>query len=156
MPDKPQLPSFVVNDTLTHGVGVVIYGLSRKGEGFSWSIFRHMARTFPGIRWQAVHPEEPRFAKIPCSATVKGIKPVPDLAIIVLRGNAAIDALNDAAAAGVKRVWFPMTGSRQALDEAARLGMLVRTDCPLCHTPKAGFPHNTHRWLMRVFKTWRD
>jgi acyl-CoA synthetase (NDP forming) len=156
VPEKPQPPSFVVKDTLTHGVSVAVYGLSRKGQGFAWSIFRHMARTFTGIQWHAVHPEEPRFANIPCTATAKGLRPTPDIAIIVLRGKAAIQAMNDAAEAGTKRVWLPMTGSREALAEAERLGLLVRTDCPLCHTPKAGFPHTTHRWLMRVFKTWRD
>lgn len=55
-------------------------------------------------------------------------------------------------AAGVTRVWlYPAGPPTEPIRAAVNKGLqIVSTRCPCLYIEGAGFPHNLHRWLLRV------
>lgn len=66
--------------------------------------------------------------------------PAPvDVLILCLRKGHASKAIDDAAAAGIQRIWFqPGTSSKEALEQCAAKGIRAIEGCPLRHRTVSG------------------
>lgn len=131
---------------------VVFYGLKRSGKGFAFDVLRGLRTHSPSLQITAVHLHTTKVDALPAALSAQEITPKPDSAVVVLSASNARSAIEDAARAGVQRVWLTMNaGTKDNLTYSTQLGMEAVGGCPLLFIPDAGFPHNVHRWLAKLF-----
>jgi predicted CoA-binding protein len=142
------------NSFLESAEPIAFYGLSRKGKGFAYDVLKAVRESQPDTPATAVHPsaDDLPAANLPVARSAKDLSPPAGRAIVVLASKDAGAALEDAAAAGVKRVWLVMEAcSKENRVRAKSLGVEVVDGCPLLFIPDQAFPHNFHRWLAKLF-----
>ena len=132
---------------------VAIYGLSRTGKGFAYVVRDAMQSHNPQLRVCAIHPDRPQLEGMMVYASAEQVVPRPDAAVVVLPPDKARHALDDIAASGIHHVWLVLEAASEAnMDYAGNLGLEVVRGCPMLYMEEAGFPHNLHRWLAKLFK----
>lgn len=53
---------------------------------------------------------------------------------------------------GIDDVWFQQGSADQSvLSKAAQLGVSYVDSCVFLHHPESGFPHNFHRFMVKIF-----
>jgi len=131
---------------------LAFYGLKRDGQGFAHDVLKGVRQHRPDLQITPVHPAADDIGGMAVVGTAKAILPRPDSAMIVLNKYKASEALEDAAGAEIRRIWLVMNAcSRENVAYARSLGLQVLGGCPLLFVPDAGFPHNVHRWLAKLF-----
>ncbi len=126
-------------------------GVSRTPRQFANSAFREMRKA--GYRLLPVHAEMETFEGLPCHRRLVDIREAVDGAIVMVAPERAEAVVEEAAAAGIKRIWFQQQGANQAAIAAcARLGIsAVHDQCILMFVPGTTFPHRLHRGILRFF-----
>jgi predicted CoA-binding protein len=133
---------------------IAMYGLSRTGKGFAYNVRDAIKRHNPQIRLCAIHPDCPQLAGLMVYASAEQVVPRPDAAIVVLPPEKARHALDDIARSGIHHVWLVLEAASAAnLDYAGNLGLEATRGCPMLYLEDAGFPHNLHQWIAKLFKT---
>jgi len=132
---------------------LAFYGLKRSGEGYAHDVLKGLRRLHPEYVITAIHPEADEVGGLPAVRSASRLRPAADSAIVVLKPARAAQAIDDAAQAGVRRIWLAMnahneTTRRQAQDR----GLTVVNGCPLLFMPDQELPHRIHRWLAQVFR----
>jgi predicted CoA-binding protein len=118
---------------------LLIYGLSREGNGFAYSVLERIRTFQPDLHLTAVHPEvgELPAAGLSVIASARDAVPPATRAMLVLNAEDTREALNDVAAAGIKHVWLVMyADTRENLRFAREQGMQVVSGCPVMNTPR--------------------
>lgn len=132
---------------------LAVYGLSRTGKGFAYTVLNALKQHNPMLRACAIHPDRPQLNGFMVYASAEHAQPKPDAALVVLPPEKARRALDDIAAGGIHHVWLVLeAGSPANLDYAGNLGLEATNGCPLLYIEETGFPHNAHRWIARLFK----
>jgi predicted CoA-binding protein len=128
------------------------YGLKRSGRGFADDIITAWQALNPGLHVTAVRPDGSALEGFTTVRSAGEVEGQADAAVIVLNPARSHAAIDDAAAAGIRRLWLVMnSASRENTEHARQLGLEVTVGCPLLFMPHTGFPHNLHRGLARLF-----
>lgn len=131
---------------------IAFYGLKREGKGFAHDVLNGIRRGRATLEVAAIRPDGEAVTGVTVATTAQQLDPPVDGAVIVLKPEDARGALDDALAAGIRRIWLVMNaGSRENLARAREQGAQVVNGCPLLFIPEAGFPHTIHRWLAKLF-----
>lgn len=125
-------------------------GISRSPRQFGNAAFRELRKA--GYRLFPVHPEMPTFDGVACCRTLADLpEPVGGLVAMVAPARAE-SLVQQAATAGIRRIWFQQQGSSDAaLRACASLGIgAVHDECIVMFLQDAAFFHRFHRFLWRL------
>jgi predicted CoA-binding protein len=129
---------------------LAVVGVSRSGRKFGNIAYRELKSK--GYRLVPVHPEAETLEGDRCAASLAALAvPVGGVLVIVPPGQAE-RVVSEAAAAGIRRVWFQQGAeSKAAIRLAESRGMSVVTgECILMFAEPTGFGHRAHRWIQGV------
>jgi uncharacterized protein len=130
--------------------GIAVVGVSRTGRGFAHGVWR----TLREKGWDAVpvNPGATSIDGVPCYATLREIpRDTVEAAVVITPRSAAIEVVEDAAAAGIGWLWLQQ-GS--ATDEAVRLSRekgieTIASECILMYADGSGV-HGFHKWVWKI------
>ncbi len=130
---------------------LALVGASRGGRGFGNAALRALAAQ--GRRVFVVHPEAGRIDGAPCHPALDALPEPAGGVVVVVPPPAALRVVEDAARAGIRRVWLqPGAESAAAVTLCRESGLsVVWGECILMFAEPAGFPHRAHRWIRGVF-----
>lgn len=123
---------------------LAVVGVSRDPKEYSRAVFKELRD-----RGYDVVPVNPNAAEIEgarCFASIADVTPAVEGAIVLLPEQQAEQALREATAAGIKRVWlrYHIPGAEEA---SRKPGMKVVSGyCPFMFIPGASFFHQFHAW----------
>lgn len=130
---------------------LVVYGLKRSGEGYAHSVVKELKRV-GRMQLSAVHPHAPELGGLMVVSSATQLRPPADGALVILKMADTRQAVDDAHAAGIGRVWLPFEAARGGnLEYARELGLEAVSGCPLVFLEGVSFPHSIHRALWRLF-----
>ncbi len=146
MTSKATIDEFLAQKTFA------FVGVSRSKGQFANSAFRELKKA--GYRLLPVHPEMEAFDGTPCHRRLVDVPERVDGAVVMVAPEKAEAVVEEAAAAGIKRIWFQQQGANQAAIAAcARLGIsAVHDQCILMFLRGTAFPHRFHRGILRFFR----
>lgn len=133
---------------------LLIYGLSREGNGFAYSVLERLRAFQPDLHLTAVHPEvdELPAAGLEVIASARDAVPPATRAMVVLNAQDTREALNDVAAAGIEHVWLVMyADTRENLRFAREHGMRAVCCCPVMNIPREPDAPNLRPDIARYF-----
>ncbi len=133
---------------------LLLYGLSRAGRGFAYSVLERIRAFQPDLHLTAVHPEMPELpaAGLGVIASARDAVPPATRAMLVLNAEDTREALNDVAAAGIEHVWLVMhADTRENLRFAREQGMRVVSGCPVMNIPHNADAPNVRPDIARYF-----
>ncbi|HYM22249.1 MAG TPA: CoA-binding protein [Vicinamibacterales bacterium] len=129
---------------------LALVGLSQSGRKFGNLACRELRAK--GYRVYPIHPLAGTIEGVRCYRTFADLPERVDALLVVVTPESAIDAVRDAAAAGIHHVWLQQGAeSPELLSLCDSLGLtVVSGECILMFTRPKGV-HNVHRWLRSVF-----
>ena len=133
------------------GKRLAVIGVSRSGKKFGNTIATELKQR--GYQTYIIHPEVKEIAGERCYPSLSAVQGQVDGAVICVTPTKAAQAVRDAAAAGITRVWLQMGAENaEALAAARELGVTaISGKCILMYAaPVTGF-HNFHRVFARLF-----
>ena len=126
-----------------------VFGVSLQNKNLGFNILRFMRES--GYSVVGINPGASEENDI-CPG-IKPIKELPDTAIISVAPGKAVRAVSECINAGIRDIWMqPGTinaGVKQALNDS--LADIYTGRCLVLYLDSAGFPHNLHRGLLRLF-----
>jgi hypothetical protein len=130
---------------------LALVGASDKPKSFG-----QIAYTTLKQRGYTVYPVNPNYSEITGDRCYRSISELPsgiESAVFMLSPSAAEQAVVDARAAGIKRIWFQQGGRYEAAIKAAEdAGMqVVSRKCILMYTEPVTGVHAFHRFLAKLF-----
>jgi len=130
---------------------IALLGASRGGKKFANALGVELKDRGCVVRY--VHPEADTIAGEPCFRNLKDVPQPVDTALIVVRPERALEAVRDAAATGIRRVWLQRGAeSEAALQFCEDNGIAaVGGYCMLMFAQPSYMPHTLHRGLQKVF-----
>ncbi len=146
MTTKAEITEFLNQKTLA------FVGISRSPHQFANAAFRALQKA--GYRLFPVHCQMDTFEGVPCYRRLVDIpEPVGGLVAMVAPGRAET-LVDEAAAAGIRRIWFQQQGANEeAVRACATLGIsAVHDQCILMFVPGTAFPHRMHRGILKLFR----
>lgn len=131
-------------------------GLSRNPNSFS-----QKACAFLKTRGYKILPVNPKTDIIEGQACYDSVESLPDVQAAIFFTNPRVteEILPRCKAKGITHVWFQRgSADPSVFKRAETLGLNYKNSCVFLHHPNAGFPHNLHRFIERVFKIeqWLD
>ncbi|WP_406672632.1 CoA-binding protein [Natronospira sp.] len=124
-----------------------VLGLSRKPKSFSRKVY-----AFLKDEGFILYPVNPHMEKIDDQEAFKDISSLPPVEAAIFFTNPRVTEklLPLCKEKGILNVWFQL-GSADAnvLKLAHELGLHFKTSCVFLHRPRAGFPHNVHRFVVK-------
>jgi predicted CoA-binding protein len=151
----PQLPvsiedygmsSKAIIDEFVSQPALALIGMSRSGRKFG--NFAYRALKSKGYRIYPIHPSATSIDGVPCYGAFADLPELVGGVLVVVPPRNAFDAIQRAAAAGIRRVWLQQGAeSPDVLNVCGELGMdVVSGECILMFARPMGF-HKAHRWL---------
>lgn len=135
---------------------IALYGLAHDPAHFSHAVCQALldaghepVPVNPGAAGQTLHG-------LPVHGSLAGLAPPVDAALVMTSAGHAAEAVRDALAAGVRRIWlYRAAGAGAVSDEAlalcAEAGVqVVPGECPLMFLPDTSWPHRLHGWAQRI------
>ena len=103
-----------------------------------------------------IYPVNPNYSKVAGDCCYRSISELPsgvEIAVFMLSPSAAEQAVADARAAGIKRIWFQQGGKYDSAIKAAQSAGLevVSKKCILMYTEPVTGVHAFHRFIARLF-----
>jgi predicted CoA-binding protein len=131
----------------------VVYGLSRSLKGYAKDVVDGIKVMKPDTQMTIVHPDAPPIEGFQVIGSATGIDPCGDcLALIILNGKSALDALTDVSKTDIKKVWLVMNAyTLETAKFADDKGLEVVKGCPLLFVDKPEGFHRFHWQLARLF-----
>lgn len=130
---------------------IAIVGVSRSKKKFGNVLHTELSKK--GKRVYGINHKitEPKLDDV-----YKNFQSLPekvDAAIINIKPQFILEAVKDAHAHGVKKIWIqPGAQSVEAIQYCQDNGILVINDmCILMFTNPGNFPHNLHKWVLNLF-----
>lgn len=133
---------------------IAVIGASADPKKFGNTVFR--ALRDHGIEVVPVNPRATDVDGVACVARIRDLGPTVDAAMIMLAGDAAVEAVEECGAHGIRHVWlFRGAGagalSERALQAGERFGIeVVPGACPLMFLPPASGVHSMHLHVRRL------
>jgi predicted CoA-binding protein len=144
MTTRAEVEAFLSGRTLA------VVGVSRSGKKFGNTIYRELRGK--GYRLVPVHPEAERIEGDRCVRSLGELPGPVDGAVLVTPPAVTEALVEEAAAAGVPRLWLQQgAASERAVALCRERGIpCVHGECILMFAePTAGI-HRLHRWLWRL------
>ncbi|MGB8857723.1 MAG: CoA-binding protein [Ilumatobacteraceae bacterium] len=140
---------------------IALVGASSDPKKFGNSVFR--ALRDHGYDVVPVNPGAAEIEGVPCVATVADLDSDVDAAMVMLTGDAAVEAVNNCAARGVRAVWlFRGIGSPGAVSDASveachqhSLDVVVGA-CPLMFLEPVASAHKVHLAVRRYNRAFAE
>lgn len=133
---------------------VALLGASRSGKRFGATVLRSLIRAGNEVR--PVHPEVETLEGLPCAASLTDSAGQVETAVLVVPPPQTLKALEEAASAGIRRLWLQLgAGSPAVLARAEELGLeVLHGHCILMFLSEGAWIHRAHRriegWLGRL------
>ncbi|RJP78270.1 MAG: CoA-binding protein [Candidatus Zixiibacteriota bacterium] len=129
---------------------LAIFGVSSTGKRFGAAAWKDLNKA--GIRALAVNPKGGTVNGQPIYPSLKDLPEPAGAAVILTKGDNALQALEECAAAGLKYVWLQDdSDTPQTRAACQRLGLEpLRGRCILLR--HGGFPHSLHRFFDKLFR----
>jgi len=138
-----------MNDFFQRYNRLAVLGLSRSPKAFSRQVYSFLLTK--GYELYPVNPNADNIDGRPCFPTVAALPPVQG-AIFFTPPEITAKLLPLCQQQGIKEVWFQQGAANQTvLEEASRLGITYVDSCVFLHHPESGFPHNFHRFMVKIF-----
>jgi len=130
---------------------LAVVGVSRSGKKFGNSAYRELKAK--GYQLVPVHPEAEVLEGDRCAKNLASLPTPVGGVLIIVPPQQAEQVVQEAAAAGIKRVWLQQGAeSPAAIRLAESKGMsVVSGECILMFAEPVGFGHRAHRWIKGVF-----
>lgn len=127
---------------------LAVIGVSRKKK-FGNFIYNELKSR--GYDVYPVNPHMQSFDGAPCYSSLSDAPDDIEAAVICVSRDRVMDALRDASAKGIKRVWIQQgAGSDEAKAFCAEQGLeAVFGQCILMYARPVGGIHGFHRWLWK-------
>lgn len=141
------MPSRAVIDEFLGQKRIAVVGVSRNPKEFTNGLFRMMKEK--GYDVVPVNRSAAEVEGVPCYPSVQAVPGPVDGVLVMVAPAQSAAVVDDARAAGVKRVWLYRAGhagtvSAEAVDLARKNGMaLVDGACPYMFL--GSWPHKVHR-----------
>ncbi|MDD4803551.1 MAG: CoA-binding protein [Syntrophomonas sp.] len=127
-----------------------VVGLSSNSKSFSRGACNYLKS-----QGYSIYPVNPNVKEIDGQTCYSSLDSVPQVqaAIFFTNPRVTVEQLAICKEKGINQVWFQQ-GSANAyvIDKAKELGLQYKNSCVFLHQPNAGFPHNFHRFINKVFK----
>ncbi len=126
-------------------------GVSREATQFGNTAFRELRKA--GYRVFPVHPELAEIDGVRCCRRLADLPEPVGGVVVMVAPERAQGVAAEAAAAGIRRIWFQQQGSNDAaLQTCAQAGVgAVHDECLLMFLQGTGFPHRAHRFIRGLF-----
>ena len=126
---------------------LAVVGVSRSGKKFGNTAYR--ALKAKGYQLVPVHPEAKTLEGDRCAKNLASLPAPVGGVLVIVPPQQAEQVVQEAAAAGIKRVWLQQGAeSPAAIRLAESKGMsVVAGECILMFAEPAGFGHRAHRWV---------
>lgn len=137
-----------MNDFFTRFNRLAVLGLSRNPKSFS-----RQAYDFLKSKGYEMYPVNPSAGIIEGQKSYDSVASLPELeaAIFFTPPRVSETLLPECRKKGIMEVWFqPGSADDAVMNLADELGVKYENSCVFLHHPEAGFPHNVHRFIMRV------
>lgn len=130
---------------------LALVGASNKPKSFG-----QLAYTTLKQHGYNIYPVNPNYSEVAGDRCYRSIAELPqgiESAVFMLSPSAAIQAVADARAAGIKRIWFQQGAKYgSAIKAAQEAGMqVVSKKCILMYAEPVTGIHSFHRFLARLF-----
>jgi uncharacterized protein len=132
------------------GTTLAIVGVSAAGKGFGNAAYTELKKR--GYRVLPVHPTAAAIQGDPCWPSVAELPERVERLLVCVKPDRADAVVREAAAAGVRQVWFQQGAeSATAIEACAELGVdAVHGQCILMFAEPVGSLHKFHRWVLKV------
>lgn len=130
---------------------LALVGASNKPKSFGQLAYKTLKE-----RGYTVYPVNPNYAEIDGDRCYRSMTELPigtESAVFMLAPSAAEQAVADARAKGIKRIWFQQGGKfDSAIKAAENAGMqVVSRKCILMYTEPVTGVHAVHRFFTKLF-----
>ena len=144
MTSKAAVEDFLNQRTLA------IIGVSRDAKKFGNSIFREL--TSQGYKLYPIHPEAKTLEGAPAHKDFASLPEKVDSAIIVVQPAKTEKVLQEAAAAGIRRVWMQQGAESDAAVRFCQENGIaeIHGECLLMFVRGQAFPHSLHRFAWKL------
>ena len=125
---------------------IAVVGVSRSGKGFGNFAARELRRK--GYRVYPVNPEADLIDGERCFRSLSGLPEPVRAVLVVVPPERALGVVQEAAAAGIRRVWLQQgSQSPQVILVCSELGLeTVAGECILMFAQPTGV-HKAHKWI---------
>jgi len=133
---------------------IALVGASRKQQHYSRMVMNDL--TIRGTEVFPVNPHAGEIGGLRSHAHVSEIQPPPDGALLLVPDHAAVTAVEECLAAGIRKIWLRQAEDstpfcRQAAARARAAGAtVVSGECPLMFLPNAAWFHRLHGAVNRL------
>ena len=129
---------------------MAIVGVSGGGQGFGNAAFTELKKR--GYDVLPIHPTATTIQGDPCWRSLADLPRPAEHLLVVVKPDRAEAVVREAAAAGVRRVWFQQgSDSPASLKACEQLGVdAVHGQCILMFAEPVASIHRFHRWLWGV------
>lgn len=127
---------------------LAVVGVSRSPRDFTRAVFREFRKR--GYEALPVNPNAAELEGGPCYPSVAGIAPAVEAALVMLPPAAIPKAVEECAAAGIRRLWIWRAGPSMEEFCRERAIDLVQGYCPLMFLEGAGAVHRFHGFLLKI------
>lgn len=130
---------------------IAVMGVSRSGKKFGNSIYAEMKGR--GYQMVMIHPEATEINGEPCYPSLAAVQGKIDGVLICVQPQRSAQALRDAVAAGIKKIWVQQGGESPELRAAAKELDVdpVIGKCILMYAEPVTSLHKFHRTFARIF-----
>ena len=130
---------------------LAVMGASRSGKKFGNIASKELVKR--GYQVFLVHPEAKEIDGEACYPGLSALQDKVDAVLICVSPPKAAQALQEAAASGLRNVWLQQGGdSPEVLNLARQLNLnLVTRKCVLMYAPPVGSFHAWHRAFAKLF-----
>jgi uncharacterized protein len=139
----------VIDDFLAQKT-LALVGVSRNGAGFGHAVRKEL--TAKGYQLLLVHPEADSIAGQPCARSLKDVAARVGGVVCVTPPASTTRIVEEAAAAGITRVWMQQgAASPEAIDYCRQHGLAaVHGECILMFAEPSMWLHRFHRGINRM------
>ena len=129
---------------------LAVVGVSRSGRGFGHIAWKTLAKN--GYEVLPVNPHADEIGGRHCYHSLAELPPDVGGVLLVVPPVETERIVQEAAAAGIKRVWMQQGAESPAAVETCRsLGIdAVAGECILMFVERSGLPHKFHHWVWGV------
>jgi uncharacterized protein len=130
---------------------LAVVGVSRRGDKFGNTAYRQLKAK--GYKLFPVHPEAEVLEGDRCARSLGALPAPVGGVLVIVPPQQSERVIQEAAEAGIKRVWLqPGAESPAAVQLAEAKGLsVISGQCILMYAEPTGFGHRLHRWIKGLF-----
>jgi len=137
-------------DTFFTKSAFALFGLSDRKGGVSLQIYRLLAGQ--GYKVLPINPNRSEVTGVKCYSSLNKLPEQVEAAIVVTNPQISKNIAQECKQAGISEIWFQYnTMDDELKDWCDQNEINWIQSCVLLHHNGAGFPHNAHRFLYKLF-----